>query len=519
MRIPVFFRILALAGLIGGTPALAAICDGISTAPDSPLTSVRIAFGLTRPLLAISPPGDVDRLFLVEQDGRIRIRKNGALLATPFLDINTIVRSPADMGGGNEEGLLGLAFHPNYDVNGWFFVYHTNTSGNNVVARYTVSGANPDVADATSRQEVIVFNHPSQTNHNGGMIAFGPNDGYLYIGTGDGGGFCDLSGNAQNGSSHLGKMYRISVDSLPYSVPPSNPFVDNASFLDEIWSYGLRNPWRWSFDRLNGDLYIGDVGQGAWEEVNWRPGTSMGGENYGWRNYEGTVCPNPSCGNVGTCDLNAHFPPVTTYANDAATCSVTGGYVYRGCRMPALSGTYFYGDYCAARIWSFRISPGPPPSVTDHVNRTTELAPTGATIGLITSFGQDARGEVYVVDRDGEIFKIVPVLSNLEVSGPGAAPFLLSRDGDWTWEDLQRTSDHPIALYRVFRSSGNGSGTFDCIRQQAGTVWTGGGDTATPPAGSLFAYLVTGLNAAGTQTSPGTTSGGTPRTLSTAACP
>ncbi len=508
----------ALALSLPAPTAGASLCEGISEASDTPLTTVRIVSGLTRPVLAVSPPGDVDRLFLVEQDGRIRVRKNGQLLAQPFLDLSAIVRSPADL-GNNEEGLLGLAFHPNYAANGWFFVYHTNTSGNNEVARYTVS-SDPDVADPTSRQSVILFNHPAQGNHNGGMIAFGPGDGHLYIGTGDGGGSCDSSENAQNGGSLLGKLHRIDVDSLPYAIPPDNPFVGNASFLDEIWAYGLRNPWRWSFDRSNGDLYIGDVGQGAWEEIDWRPGTSAGGENYGWDPYEGNVCPNPSCGNEGTCSLPSYVGPVLVYANGSPNpCSVTGGYVYRGCRMPHLSGTYFYADYCQAFIRSFRIVPGPPPSVTEERDRTTELAPGGGTtIGLVTSFGEDARGELYIVDRDGEIFKIVPVLPNLEVSGAGATPLRLERTGDWTWENLAGTSDHPIASYKVYRSFGDGSGTFECIHQRADTAWPGG-DPMNPAPGELFSYLVTAVNPSGVESSAGAASDGTPRTRSGAACP
>jgi glucose/arabinose dehydrogenase len=511
-------HVLIVSLFVSWSPAGADVCEGISTASDSPLTTVRVVSGLSRPVLAISPPADVDRLFLVEQDGTIRIRKAGEVLAEPFLDIAAIVRSPLD-GGNNEEGLLGLAFHPDYANNGWFFVYHTNTSGNNEVARYAVS-ANPDVADASSREPVITFNHPGQGNHNGGMIAFGPNDGFLYIGTGDGGGFCDLSENAQNGSSPLGKLHRIDVGDLPYAVPDTNPFVGNPAFLDEIWSYGLRNPWRWSFDRANGDLYIGDVGQGQWEEVNWRPASSTGMENYGWDNYEGNACPNPSCGNEGTCSLPSYVAPVSVYAHESGLerCSVTGGFVYRGCRMPALAGTYFYGDYCEAFIKSFRVVPGNPPTVTDEMDRTDELTPGGpSTIGLITSFGEDARGELYVVDRDGDIFKIVPVLSNLEVSGSGAVPFLLSRDGDWTWEDLQSTSDHPLVGYKVYRSTGPGNGTFDCVHQRSDTTWPGG-DPTEPSAAELFTYLVTALNAAGTESSPGEGTS-TPRTLSTVACP
>lgn len=505
--------------LAAGAPALAAVCDGISDAPSTPLTTVRVASGLTRPLFATAPPDDVDRVFLVEQDGRILILRNGVVEATPFLDIRTIVRSPADS-AGNEEGLLGLAFHPQYDVNGWLFVYYTNTSGNNVVARYTRSGSNPDAADSASRVEVLPLAHPSNTNHNGGMIAFGPDDGYLYIAPGDGGAFCDLSENSQNGSSLLGKMLRIDVDALPYTIPADNPFVGAGAPLDEIWSQGLRNPFRFSFDRENGDLYIGDVGQDLWEEIDYLAAPNAGrGANFGWDNYEGTRCPNPSCANEGPCTLANLVLPVVEYPHSEG-CSVAGGYVYRGCRMRDLRGTYFYGDYCGDFVRSFRIVGG---TATDRRDRTAELAPGGGlTIADITSFGEDARGEIYIFDRGsgatGEVYKIVPILPNLEVSGSGATPFVLVKGGPWTWEDLQATSSHPIATYRVWRHSGRGNGVFDCVFASADNVWPGG-DVQTPAPGSLFSYVVTGENAAGGRTSPGTATDGAPRALSSGPCP
>lgn len=508
-----------LASLLAA-PAPAAVCDGISEASDTPLTTVRVASGLTRPLFATAPPGDVVRVFLVEQDGRILILRNGGVEATPFLDIRSIVRSPADTGGGNEEGLLGLAFHPQYDTNGWLFVYYTNTSGNNVVARYSRSSANPDLADAASRVEVLPIPHPTNSNHNGGMLAFGPNDGFLYIAPGDGGAFCDLSENSQNGSSLLGKMLRINVDALPYTVPADNPFVGAGAPLDEIWSLGLRNPFRFAFDRANGDLYIGDVGQDNLEEIDYVPAPNAGkGANYGWDHYEGTQCPNPSCGDEGTCTLTNLVLPVTQYPHTEG-CSVAGGFVYRGCRMPALRGTYFYADFCSDFIRSFRIVSG---AVTDPRNRTAELAPGGSlTIVDITSFGEDARGELYIFDRGsgatGEVYKIVPILPNLEVSGRGAASFVLAKSGDWAWEDLQVTSSHPIATYRVWRTSGRGNGVFDCVFASADNAWPGG-DPQVPAGGALFSYVVTGENAAGSRTSPGTGTTGTPRTLSSAPCP
>jgi glucose/arabinose dehydrogenase len=508
---------LLIAAAIVAAPAHAQLCSGISEASDTPLTTVLFASGFVRPLFVTAPPGDPSRVLVVEQDGTVRLFKDGVAQATPFLDITSLARSPVD-GGGDEEGLLGLAFDPAYATSGFFFVYHTNAASNNVVARYARS-ANPDVADPASRSEVITFSHPTQTNHNGGMIGFGPVDGYLYIATGDGGSFCDPNGNAQNGLSNLGKLHRIDVDPLPYTIPADNPFVSNAAFNDEIWAYGLRNPYRWSFDRANGDLYIGDVGQGTWEEIDVTAAPDAGrGANFGWDRYEGTACPNPSCGSQGSCTIPSYVPPVLQYSSASPNpeCSVTGGYVYRGCRMPALRGTYFYADYCSGKLSSFVMSGGVP---TNQLNRTAELAPGGGlVIDDVTSWGEDARGEIYVVDRAGEVFKVVPVLSNLEVSGEGASSFTLSRAGDWSWEDLKLTSSHPIVEYQVYRSVGNGSGSFDCIRRQAGTVWAGG-DPNDPTAGGLYSYVVTATNAAGTRTSPGTSTSGTPRALSAAACP
>lgn len=516
MRLAVPLTGLLLALSVPAGPGLAATCDGISPVSHDPLTTVRVASGLSRPIFAVSPPGDNARLFVIEQDGRIKILNLVTLqvLATPFLDIAGITRSPID-GGGNEQGLLGLAFHPDYATNGWFFVYHTDNAGtNNILARYTRSAADPTRADTASRQVVLTLAHPTFTNHNGGMMAFGPLDGYLYLSTGDGGGSCDPNNNAQSPTSNLGKMLRLDVDSLPYTIPLDNPFRGPGGVNDEVWALGLRNAWRWSFDRANGDHYIADVGQDFWEELNYRPGTGSGGENYGWDKFEGAACPNPSCGSAD-CSISNHLPPILTYDHSGGNCSITGGYVYRGCRMPGLQGTYFYADYCSAQIRSLRVVGGLP---ADLRNRTSELAPGGGlTINSITSFGEDNRGEIFILDQGGEVFKVLPVLSSFEVSGQGAAPFLLGAAA-WSWEDLKRSSSHPVTSYRVLRANGNGSGAFSCIFQTAATTWTGG-DPLEPAPGNLFSYLVIAVNAAGTQTSPGAGSGGTPRTVSNSPCP
>ncbi len=510
--------------LLSAGPLLhAGVCDGISQVPAGPLTTVRVASGLVRPVHLTAPPEDTARLFVVEQGGAVRIVRDGAVLPAPFLSIAALTRSPGNNGGGREEGLLGMAFHPDYATNGWFFVYHTSTDGQaNVVARYTVS-TNPDVADPNTRQVVISVPHPSNRNHNGGMIAFGPTDGLLYIGTGDGGGSCDTSNNAQDLTDNLGKMLRLDVDALPYAIPAGNPFAGaadpNGTANDEIWSYGLRNPWRWSFaGPMAPDpqaVFIGDVGQGEWEEIDYSPG-GPGGENYGWRPYEGPDCPNPSCAGAGSCLIPDHVPPIHFY-RAAGDCAVTGGYVYHGCRMPALHGRYFYSDYCSAFIRSFRVVGG---AAVDPIDHTTELDPgVGLNIRTISSYGVDARGEIYLLDYDefgllvGEVFKIVPVLSNMEVSGAGAVPFTLGPT--WQWEDLRATSMHPIAAYRVYRGD-PGAGPFTCVHQTPSTSWTG---DANPPLGEIRAYLVTAVNTAGLASSPGTGTGGTARVLSPAACP
>jgi glucose/arabinose dehydrogenase len=360
------------------------------------LDTVRVASGLTKPLLVTAPPRDVSRQFIVEQGGRVLVLKNDVLLPTPFIDVSGSVSCCG------ERGLLGMAFAPDYETSGRFYLSFTNGSGHSEIRRYTVSG-NPDVANQSGAL-VLSVNQP-YSNHNGGHIAFGP-DGYLYFGLGDGGSGGDPDDNAEDLGTLLGKMVRIDVNAPTYTIPASNPFVGIPG-LDEIWSYGLRNPWRWSFDRATGDLYIADVGQGAWEEVNVRPGSSGGGENYGWDLYEGNACYEGPC--TGQSGLT--FPALVY--NHSQGCSVTGGYVYRGCRMPDLRGTYFYSDICTPFIKTFRgVSGG---TAQNQQDRTADLAPgAGLTIGGVSSFGEDARGELYIVDYgggsagQGEVYRIVP---------------------------------------------------------------------------------------------------------------
>lgn len=360
------------------------------------LTTVKVAGGFSEPLYLTSPAGDTNRLFIVEQSSAtIKIIKNGIVLAAPFLNIDPKV------GSGGEGGLLGLAFHPNYASNGYFYVNYTDNSGDTVIARYKVS-ANPDVADPSSELIVMTVDQPF-SNHNGGMLAFSPNDDHLYIGLGDGGSSFDPGNRAQDGDTELGKMLRIDVgNGNTFTAAANNPFDDDPDFLDTIWALGFRNPWRYSFDRLNGDLYVGDVGQGAKEEISFQPGNSQGGENYGWRCMEGKDCTGLSgC----TCNSPALTIPLHDYTHSGGNCSITGGYVYRGAAIPDLDGTYFFADFCTGKIWSFVRSGS---TVSQFTDRTAELKPiTGETINNVSSFGEDDKGELYIVDRDGEIFKIV----------------------------------------------------------------------------------------------------------------
>lgn len=395
----------------------------VTVANGQNLTSVRVASGLTRPLFVTHAPNDYDRVFIVEQPGVIRILANGVLQATPFLDISGQVDDAS-----NEQGLLGLAFDPDYANNGYFYVNYTYDPGPGLdvtrVSRFQVS-SNPDVANPSSETILLQFEQPF-SNHNGGWIGFSPLDGYLYIATGDGGSGCDPTERAQNINLLLGKMLRIDVngDDFPadpnanYAIPPDNPFVGVAG-ADEIFLYGLRNPFRDSFDSATGDLYIGDVGQLELEEIDFFGAGDTPGVNYGWDCKEGTACSSISgCTTVGCdCSDTSLVDPIYEYPHTLG-CSITGGYVYRGCAIPALDGTYFFADFCSASIWSFRYDGV---SVTNFTNRTSELAPGGGlAINSITSFGEDAFGELYICDRGGEVFKIVsadPLASDCNGNG------------------------------------------------------------------------------------------------------
>jgi glucose/arabinose dehydrogenase len=344
------------------------------------LTSV-INQGITDPLQATAPVGDPNRLFIIERRGIIRLWSNNTL--SMFLDIDNLVQ------GGGERGLLGLAFHPDYASNGRFFVHYSDNSGDTVIAEFARSN-DPNVADPNMvGQPLLQVNQPFG-NHNGGSIEFSPVDGFLYIGLGDGGSSGDPNNNGQNTETRLAALLRIDVSTNPPTIPSGNVASTNAP---EIYDYGLRNPYRWSFDACTGDRYIGDVGQNAWEEIDVAP-ANAGNMNWGWRIMEGNACYNPMNG----CNMSGLALPAIDYSHGNG-CSVTGGYVYRGSAIPWLRGAYIYGDYCSGTIWTLRWNNG-------AVTAAGVLLQTGIAI---SGFGQDASGELYVMDLSGdEVFRLAP---------------------------------------------------------------------------------------------------------------
>ena len=356
-----------------------------AASPDQPAGTIRLeqVDGRFRnPVYLASPPGD-SRLFIVEQAGRIRIVKNGQALSEPFLDIADRVRS------GGEQGLLSVAFHPDYRTNGYFYVNFTDRSGDTRVERFKVS-ANPDVADPASSKLVIGIDQP-YANHNGGLVMFGP-DGMLYVGMGDGGSGGDPHGNGQNRNALLGKILRLDVSSEPYGIPVGNPRTGGRA---EIWAIGMRNPWRFAFDRQTGLLYVADVGQNEIEEIDVESATEPG-LNYGWNIMEGDHCYRSS-----SCDREGLVMPKVTYNHSGGACSVTGGFVYRGRRIPSLAGHYFYSDYCAGWLRSFRMMNG---AVTDRRDwKTSE------NLGHVVSFGEDSSGELYILTEGGKVLRIAGV--------------------------------------------------------------------------------------------------------------
>jgi glucose/arabinose dehydrogenase len=400
-------RILSL---VMAVPVAAAACGGadsaapstVSTPPATPscssapvqgrpsLTAQLVAGSLEQPT-DLQSAGDRSRLFVVERRGRIRLIRDGTLLPTPFLDISNRVETTTTP----EQGCLGLAFHPLFASNGRFYVAYTSLSGDTHVAEFrAVAGA--DTVDPATERTVLVAQVP-YSSHIGGQLRFGP-EGMLYIALGDGGSAGDPEGFAQSLDSLLGKILRIDVDGQPYLIPPGNPFLQIAGARREIWALGLRNPWRFAFDRVTGDLFIGDVGQGHVEEVDVGLAARRGGENYGWAVTEGS-----GCFPGGTdCSREGLVPPVVEYTH-VEGCAVTGGVVYSGCRMPGHAGTYFYGDFCSGFIRSFRLQDG---RAVEQQDWTESLGPRRG----LTSFGTDADGEIYMLEITGNVYRIVPVI-------------------------------------------------------------------------------------------------------------
>jgi glucose/arabinose dehydrogenase len=367
------------------TVALGRVMGGSLAQPPAVEISVSriVASGLERPVQVTHAGDGSARLFVVEQPGRIRVIKAGVLLPAPFLDVSQLVVL------GGEQGLLGLAFHPQYSANGYFYVNYTRAGdGATVVARYSVSASDPDLADPESALTILIVDQPA-ANHNGGQIAFGPHDGYLYVGMGDGGGVGDPADNGQNIDTLLGALLRLDVDTAePYAIPAGNPFAGGPG-ADEIWAFGLRNPWRFSFDRVTGDLYIGDVGQSQWEEIDYQAAGAPGGVNFGWSCREGAH----DYDFTGDCLTATLTDPIAEYGR-AEGQAVSGGFVYRGSAYPALQGRYFYADYVQGKIWSL-VKTGSDPD-------TWSLPELELDTSLnISSFGEDEAGELYVVDLAG----------------------------------------------------------------------------------------------------------------------
>jgi len=509
---------LAVLPAMAGTESedFALSCVGISTTANTTLSSVPVVTNVTWPVFVTSPRLDQKRIFIVDKPGRILIHPRGTASTnvSTFLDITARVDDST-----SELGLLGLAFDPAYGTTHHFWVNYTESVNGQkftVVSRFTGNATNPNIADPGSELRVLRFAQPEE-NHNGGMLAFGP-DGFLYVFTGDGGGGGDLHGtcgNGQNKTTFLGKILRLDVRGVDpdadepdcgratgvYGIPTPNPLADGpGGVCDEIWAWGVRNPWRSTFDRSTGDLYVADVGQDCGEEVNFAA-AGVGGQNYGWRQMEGTHCFNIN--NPGTCSpsgaICAGSPPcndpslklpIVEYDHGSG-CSVTGGYVYRGCRMTAWQGRYFYSDFCSSFVKTFTVVGG---AATNPLDVSSQVDP-GASLYSLMSFGEDAQGELYIVWGNA-VWKIVPPFADLEVSAPGAASrFVLSKTGDWTWENLWDSTDVPVSYYRVYR--GTKGGAYTCISKRTSPSWPAGGDLANPSPGQLVTYVVAAVNGAG----------------------
>jgi len=367
---------------------------------------------LDKPIYVTSIMLDSELIFIVEQDGIIKLINNSELNKNPFLDITDRVQAP--FYPGDERGLLGFALDPNFKDNGFFYVNYVNKDNNSVISRFS---SNNLIGNNESENYILELDQP-YSNHNGGHLAFGP-DNYLYISLGDGGSAGDPDKRSQNLNSLLGKILRIKIDKNLYDIPIDNPFYKSENARKEVWHYGLRNVWRFSFDKLNGDMYLGDVGQSNWEEVNYQP-SSKGGINYGWNIMEGKHCFDEE----SSCDSLLYEQPIYDYPNNANYmktligvgqpntdgCSITGGYVYRGESIPQLYGKYIFGDYCTGKVWSFKNNDG---IITDFQNHTLEILESiDKKSFYLSSFGEGYDGELFVIDYNGSLYKIIPSKNN-----------------------------------------------------------------------------------------------------------
>jgi glucose/arabinose dehydrogenase len=388
---------IAIAAVIGAVILLVVVTDGdgdangksVSTSRPATVAAKGVALkrigSFDQPIYVTSPPGDRSRIFVVEKGGRIQVLLNGSPTQRPFLDLSDFVST------GGEQGLLSMAFAPDYGITGRFYVNFTDVRGDTRVQEFRRSKGSPNRANKATRRPVLFVDQPFE-NHNGGLNLFGP-DGYLYIGLGDGGAAADPDNRAQNLDTLLGKILRIDPrrsGSKRYRSPQSNPFVGRAG-RNEIYAYGLRNPWRFSFDRKTGALYIGDVGQNNFEEIDYASRGAARGKDFGWSCFEGTArfdtsrsCPNP-------------VKPVLTYSLEGQNCAVTAGVVVRDPRLPQLAGRFLYGDFCTGQVRSFRISGG----------RATDDRAVGVNVSQLSSFGEDAAGRVYLASLDGPVYRLV----------------------------------------------------------------------------------------------------------------
>lgn len=382
----------------------------ISSFASSRLGVVKLVDGLDQPVAVISRTTGMEFLYIVEQDGVVRLGINGNLQNISFLDISPQVHQP--LYPGDEQGFLGIAFHPKFEINGFLFVNYVNRDGFTIISRFI---SKDNIADPNTERIIFKIKQP-YSNHNGGHLTFGP-DGYLYIGLGDGGSAGDPENRAQDLDSFFGKMLRINIDDMddqPYLIPKDNPFINRENCKPEIWAYGLRNPWRYSFDRITGDLFIGDVGQNDWEEVDFQISTSLGGINYGWNIMEGKHCYLED-----DCDNSSLTHPIYEYPNNANYlktliginqkdpdgCSITGGFVYQGENIPDLYGKYIFGDYCTGKVWSFRYTDE---KLTEFENHTKEImASMKKNSFYLSSFGQKQNGELLLIDYSGIIYELV----------------------------------------------------------------------------------------------------------------